>query len=90
LKLIKQVVKSLIKRLIGVLLLYFAKNDYRLVCIIIMIINVGIKMHFNFDVRAIKIVFGAYIVQIIVSSFARKNPGKYGCELRWAHFSVIA
>jgi hypothetical protein len=39
-------------------------------------------MHFNFDVRVIKIVFGAYIMQIIISSFARKNPGKYGCKLR--------
>jgi hypothetical protein len=44
-------------------------------------INISIKMHFDFDVRAIKIVFGAYIVQIIVSDFARKNSGKYGCKL---------
>jgi hypothetical protein len=78
------------ERLIRVLLLYFAKNDYRSICIIIMIINVGVKMHFGFNVRVIKIVFGAYIVQIIVSSFARKNSGKYGCKLRWAHFFVIA
>jgi hypothetical protein len=84
------VIKSLIERLIGVLLLYLAKGDYRSICIIIIMINVGVKMHFNFDVRAIKIVFGAYIVQIIVSGSARKNPGKYGCKLRWAHFSVIA
>jgi hypothetical protein len=55
-----------------------------------MTINVDVKMHFDFDMRAIKIVFGAYIMQIIVSSFARKNPGKYGCELRWAHFFVAA
>jgi hypothetical protein len=66
------------KRLIEILLLHLAKDDYRSIYIIIIIINVGIKMHFNFDVRAIKIVFGAYIMQIIVSSFARKNPGKYG------------
>jgi hypothetical protein len=39
-------------------------------------------MHFDFDIRAIKIVFGAYIMQIIVSSSARKNSGKYGCKLR--------
>jgi hypothetical protein len=78
------------ERLIGVLLLHFAKNDYRPICIIIMIINVGVKMHFNFDIRAIKIVFEAYIMQIIVSSFARKNPGKYGCKLRWAHLFVVA
>jgi hypothetical protein len=70
------------KRLIGVLLLHFAKGDYRSICIIMIMIDVGVKMHFNFDVRAIKIVFGAYIMQIIVSGFARKNPGKYGCKLR--------
>jgi hypothetical protein len=45
-------------------------------------INVNIKMHFNFDIRVIKIVFEAYIMQIMISSSARKNPGKYGCELR--------
>jgi hypothetical protein len=78
------------KRLIGVLLLHFAKGDCRLICIIIIIIDVGVKMHFDFDVRAIKIVFGAYIMQIIISSFAHKNPGKYGCKLRWAHFFVVA
>jgi hypothetical protein len=83
-------IKSLMERLIGVFLLYFAKGDYRSVCIIMIIINVGVKMHFNFDVRAIKIVFGAYIMQIIVSGFAHKNPGKYGCKLRWAHFFVVA
>jgi hypothetical protein len=84
------VIESLIKRLIGVLLLHLAKSDYYSICIIMMIINVGVKMHLNFDVRAIKIVFGAYIVQIIVSSSARKNPGKYGCKLQWAHLFVIA
>jgi hypothetical protein len=83
-------IKSLIKRLIGVLLLYFAKGDYRPICIIIMIINVSVKMHFDFNIRAIKIVFGAYIMQIIVSNFARKNPEEYGCKLRWAHFFVVA
>jgi hypothetical protein len=77
------VIKSLIKRLIRILLLYLAKGDYRLICTtIIIIINVDVKMHFNFNVRAIKIVFRAYIMQIIVSSFARKNSGKYGCKLR--------
>jgi hypothetical protein len=69
------------ERLIEILLLYFAKSDYRSVCIIIMMIDVGVKMHFNFDIRAIKIVFGAYIMQIIVSGFARKNPEKYSCKL---------
>jgi hypothetical protein len=76
------VIKSLMERLIGVFLLHFTKGDYRSVYIIIIIINVSVKMHFNFDVRAIKIVFGAYIMQIIVSGFARKNPRKYGCKLR--------
>jgi hypothetical protein len=70
------------ERLIGVLLLHFAKGDYRLICIIIMIINISVKMHFNFNIRAIKIVFEAYIMQIIISGFARKNPGKYDCKLR--------
>jgi hypothetical protein len=78
------------ERLIEILLLYFIKGNYRSIYIIMIIINVGIKMHFNFDVRAIKIVFGAYIMQIIVSGFSRKNPGKYGCKLRWAHLSVVA
>jgi hypothetical protein len=45
---IKQMTKSLIKRLIRVFLLCFAKDNYRSVYIIIMIINVGIKMHFDF------------------------------------------
>jgi hypothetical protein len=74
--------KSLIKRLIGVFLLHFAKGNYRSICIIMIIIDVGVKMHFDFNVRAIKIVFGAYIMQIIISRFARKNPGKDGCELQ--------
>jgi hypothetical protein len=78
------------ERLIGVFLLHFAKSDYRSICIIMIIINVNIKMHFNFNIRAIKIVFGAYIMQIIISGFACKNPGKYGCKLRWAHLSVVA
>jgi hypothetical protein len=54
------------------------------------IINVSVKMHFDFNVRAIRIVFRAYIMQIIVSSFARKNPEKYSCELRRAHLFVVA
>jgi hypothetical protein len=72
------------KRLIGVFLLYFAKRNYRsiYIIIIIIIINVDIKTYFDFNIRVIEIVFGAYIMQIIISSFARKNPGKYGCELR--------
>jgi hypothetical protein len=45
-------------------------------------VNVCIEMHLYFHVRAVEIVFGAYVMQIILLCSFSKDPGKYSCKLR--------